>query len=492
MPSRLPSPALTLLPHQHETVNRLIASGSLFCALPAGAGKTLATLHALGLIFRNQTSPRGAYALTRRALILAPAPLLGVWRAELARHGGALGLDGVQLIEWRGSPAQRVKLAGVLASHTPAQAPLVVVCSYETYRQDADVLASYAWDLVALDESGKIRNPTAKLTKAVTKLAEKSAYRLCLDGNPVSNSIADLFAPCSFLQPGVLGASWWKFRASYAIMSPYIQGKIDGWRNTDEIKERVKPLLYWRKKEDILPDLPEKVETVIPVALTSAERTRYKKIEEEFMVDIRDETVLIENALVKLMRLRQATFGSLCFVEDTLAEPLTSKEQALIALLESIGVGKKVVVFSQFETVIRALTARLSHASSCPLAVHTITGSTRDREAVLESFAASEPDKLTVLFGTSAIERGLNLQMASYMIHLDLPWSFASYDQRIGRIWRQGQKERSIIYTLEAEKTVDVRIRKLLEKKIAIAEDVSSAALGLTRRELVELFEEPF
>ena len=489
-------PVPSLLPHQLEAVDRILADHKTLLALPAGAGKTLIVLEAMR---RLLVQPGALQSPTLNVLVVAPAPLVGVWRDEWTKWAPLLApLDACEPpLLYRGTPKERERLAvhlpfkdvqrrGRWEEEEPSRGEgggRMVVVSYELLRQEIDIFTSCTWDMVVLDESGKIRNPVAKLTKAILKL--QAEYQVALDGNPVSNTIADLWAPCTWLEKGVYFGSWWKFRGYYALMNPYIPGKIDGWRSTEEIKQRSAHLILWKKKEDILPDLPPKREETISVELSPEERAVYKRIKKEMVLELKGEDVPLQNALVKLLRLRQATYGKILFEEGN--GKSCSKFEAGVELIHTFEPGSKTVVFTQFEVAARLFAERLEEEG---IRVSLITGSVgaEERERIVKEFHEKRVEK-EVLIGTSAIERGLNLQVAEYMVHLDLPWSFASYDQRIGRIWRQGQVKPVLIYSLEAEGTVDGYMKMILGKKIEVAKDVRS----VTRQDVENILTiEPF
>lgn len=467
---------LPLLPHQEEARAFLDARRRVLLALPAGSGKTLTSLDAIAHL--EGDAP---------VLILCPAPLTGVWRSEWARWdmdsvtGQASGNGGRALFVHGGMRKDREKALTALMSGASGHGTgksgtwygrKVFVMGYELFLREAEFWEAFPWALVILDESGKVRNPTAKITKRILKLSAE--YKVALDGTPVSNSVADLWAPCTWLERDVLCENWWKFRSLHAIMNPYIPGKIDGWRDPGLIKEKTAHLILWKEKREILPDLPEITEQTVEFDLEEKEAAFYKKIKKELVIELAGEDVPLENALVKLLRLRQATFGKDLF-EGTHG---SGKFDAAEELLSSLEPGSKVVVFSMFETAVSLLGERL--ASDNRFLVEKITGksSQADREGAERRFLEDVPGKVSVLLGTSAIERGLNLQKASYMLNLDLPWSYASYDQRIGRIWRKGQENRTTVWNLSARGTVDEYMRKVLDRKTLEADGARTFTLA--------------
>jgi SNF2 family DNA or RNA helicase len=182
--------------------------------------------------------------------------------------------------------------------------------------------------------------------------------------------------------------------------------------------------------------------------------------------------VPIRNALTSLIRLRQVTNGLFVFGSD---EP-SSKVHALLDLLETLPTDSQVIVFSAFEGTVDYLDSvlKVPHAK--------ITGAVKQeaRDVTVSRFRAGA---FRVLLGTDAMSAGVNLQNASYVVHMDLPWSYARYEQRIGRAWRKGQKQNVTTYILEAEDSVDEHVRKILGKKIRMGDEIRA----VTRTDIQDL-----
>uniref|UniRef100_A0A6M3JWR9 Putative helicase n=1 Tax=viral metagenome TaxID=1070528 RepID=A0A6M3JWR9_9ZZZZ len=421
--------SLKLMPHQEEGVSFLESrNGCGLLAFECGVGKTLT---ALEYVKRANALP---------LVIIAPVSLLGMWQAEIKRWYGW------ETIVIKGTPAKRKKLYAGSAQ--------VFIIGYETFRTDKVTMDTLPVKACICDESGKIRTPTAKISKAVR--AYLPPVRIALDGTPISNSLADLWNPCEWVKPGIFLGNWWAFRRQFAIMNPYIPGKIDGWRDEDRIIRTANQHIMWKKKVDVLHDLPPITHVDIPLELSPEEMKEYKRIKEELKIEILGEELPITNALTLLMRLRQAANG--CFSPST-----PTKTKAVAELAAGMD---KVVIFSQFETVVRKLVEDL------PFECVSITGSVSvaDRESALERFKTDSNVKALVM--TSAGERGLNIQCASHLIQHDLTWSNASEEQRIGRIWRHGQTSAVTVHNLLAEGTVDIHMKRILSRKKNLAESV--------------------
>lgn len=425
-----------LMPHQEEAI-QFLESRDLkgLLAMEPGTGKTLTTLEFLR---RRDIFP---------ALIVAPVTLLGMWKNEIAKW---YGWDTVVI---RGTPKEREEI------YLKSKADIYLI-GYETFRIDIKRVQQLPVHASVLDESGKGRNPTSQIGKAIRSF--RPPVRIALDGTPVANTIADLWNVSEWIEPGIFLGNWWKFRKQNAIMNPYIPGKIDGWREPDKIAQTASRNIFWKKKTDVLKDLPPMTQTDLTLDQSPEERKLYKQIKNELRLEINGEQIPITNALALLMRLRQAANG-------VFTDPITpTKTKAVLDLINGLPPGEKIVIFSQFETVISRL------AEDLPFKSVKITGavSSEEREAAVAQFE-SDPETRVILM-TSAGEKGLNLQCASYMIQYDLVWSASAEEQRVGRIWRHGQSKPVTIWNLLMSSTVDMHMRGILNRKKKLADAVSN------------------
>ena len=177
------------------------------------------------------------------------------------------------------------------------------------------------------------------------------------------------------------------------------------------------------------------------------------------------------NALVKLLRLKQTTNGLFAFGEDK----MSSKLDLCLELLSSLPAGASALVFSSFKETINELHKRLPAALK-------ITGDTGAVERE-ESVRLFQSGAVRTLIGTDSVAFGLNLQAASYVLNLDLPYSYAKYQQRISRAHRQGQTRPVTVWNLQANKSVDFHVAKILSRKMVMADE----AAGITREDIDEI-----
>ena len=183
-------------------------------------------------------------------------------------------------------------------------------------------------------------------------------------------------------------------------------------------------------------------------------------------VIVSDGRIPITNALTLLLRMRQYLDG-----DNNLDNSKMSVFQELVDTL-----GGKCIVFCAFKHTVAKI--KEIYGDSC----HVITGDETplQKDLALELFKSGHGKK--ILVGTSALARGFNIQEAGYIIHFDLPWSYAQYDQQIGRAWRNGQTKNVHVYNIVAEAPVEKKIRKILADKQSLAENLS-------RKEIAELMD---
>ena len=206
--------------------------------------------------------------------------------------------------------------------------------------------------LIAIDESTTIKNPTAKRTKSLTKMASHFKYRRLLTGSPVTKSPMDLYTQCEFLAPRLLGFdSYYAFRGRYAILRKQKMGikefqTIVGFRNLEELTDKISPFTYRVLKKDCL-DLPEKNYTVRYVDMTLEQVRMYKDIQKEAMVLLDNgDIVTAMQVMTQLLRLQQILSGHLKTDEGEIVEVDTNRIHALLECIEEVS--GKIIIWSRF------------------------------------------------------------------------------------------------------------------------------------------------
>lgn len=339
------------------------------------------------------------------------------------------------------------------------------ICNYELLLRDLEYMRAIKWDLIIADECTRLSNHTNKQWKALALL--DSSQRLAMTGTAVSNSPLDLYGILEWLEPKSLG-NYFAFMETYTVRKLLPNGHkfVVAFRNLEQLKEKIAPYYIRRTKEQVLPQLPEKVQIELPFEMSDKERSLYEDIKARLLLDLEHSDVnkiqhisQLENGLVNLTRLRQLV----CSPELLGENKDSSKLKVLNDLLETLGTGK-VLIFSEF-------------AEMCKIIQREVGGqmiigevSAEERKEIVERFNTDPEERILVMSAAGAF--GLNLQAADVVIHYDLPWSVAKYEQRAARSHRQGQKNTVFEYSLIANNSVDEYVLRKLTMKQDISENL--------------------
>lgn len=402
-------------------------------------------------------------------LILCPKSVVGVWRREFNVH--SFRPYDVHVCE-KGTVKKKAEDADAHL-HMSRIANRAIVINYESaWRPDfARFALSRNWDCVILDESHRVKAHNSKQSKFVAKLGQRARRRLCLTGTPMPHSPLDLFGQFRFLDPGVFGDSWFHFRNRYALMAnPHIPQQVTGYRNQDELKERMAWISY-RVGAEVL-DLPEEQHHVRTFALCPKAMRHYKEIEEDMITQVADGVCSVANVLVKSIRLRQATSGFI--VEDetkTIHRIDDGRQKLLEELLEDMGPGEPVVVFAEF-------VQDLAHIAEATAKLGRRYGEISGRHKDLTP-DATMPDNIDVMgVQLQSGGTGIDLTRARYAVYYSQTYRLGDYLQSLKRVHRPGQTRPVSYYHLVAERTVDVAVREALSKK----QEVVDVVLEIFRR----------
>ena len=219
--------------------------------------------------------------------------------------------------------------------------------------------------LIGIDESTTIKNPTAKRTKNILKIADLAKYRRILTGSPVTKSPLDLYSQCEFLDPYHLGhQSYYSFRARYANMIDRNFGGrrvqiVGSYRRLPELTEKLEKFSYRVLKEDCL-DLPPKVFTKRIIELTDEQKKVYAQMKREAVAELEGKVMSTMNVMTQLMRLHQVTCGHFKADDETITEIKNNRIDSLLQLLEETE--GKVIIWANYRADIKNIVAALKKA----------------------------------------------------------------------------------------------------------------------------------
>lgn len=386
-----------------------------------GLGKTVQTLAFLSVVREQNPSAN--------IMIVVPPSLVHHWVAEWTRF-----LPGVPVMAVTGKD----DLAGNLACIT----------SYEAVRRQSEAFGKRQWQVVVFDEAHWVKNPTAQRADAVRRIV--SDFRLCLTGTPLENHLGEFVAVMETAVPGLFFGG----NASKAGME---QDWVRG----------AKPFLLRRTKTQMLPELPEKLESDVVLEMAQDQRDAYDAIRVEARQKIVDAYAsLAKNkagvvALTALLRLRQ-----ICVSPELVYSKSYSsvKFEYLLSQLEIIlDEGHSCLVFSQFR---QSLVLLEKHMKAAGIPNTRIDGTTpgAQRQSIVDAFQQSDtPQVLLMSLKTGGV--GFHLTRASVVFHLDPWWNPAVEDQATDRTYRLGQDKAVNVYRLLIKDSIEERIQILKKQK---------------------------
>jgi superfamily II DNA or RNA helicase len=448
----------TLRPYQQHGVDWLqhLASHGLggFLADDMGLGKTAQTIAHICVEYDEGR-------LTAPALIVVPTSLVANWTAELTKfapHLKVVVLHGMERHE------RREQLDGV---H-------VVITTYTVLTRDIEVMKTLPWHLVVLDEAQAVKSPDARATRAVCQLNTNN--RLCLSGTPIENNLEELWSQFAFLMPGLLGD-----RRGFAkrFRTPIEKNGDPVCRA--QLIQRIQPFILRRTKAEVATELPPKHTILRRITLAPDQRELYETIRGTLYETVREqmaERTLAQSRIIvldALLKLRQACCDPrlVKLASARNVETSAKLEDLLEMINELIPEGRRILLFSQFTSMLDLIKPRLVEAG---IKFVELRGDTRDRAEPVRSFEAGEVPLF--LISLKAGGRGLNLISADTVIHYDPWWNPAVENQASDRAHRIGQTKSVFVYKLIAVDTVEERILELQQRKAELASIAFSETSG--------------
>ena len=411
-------------------------------------------------------------------LIVCPASLVFNWVDEFARFAPSVSVEPIVGTKRERAAARRRKDIDV------------IVTSYDLLRIDIDDYLDTTFFCQVLDEAQYIKNHGTLTARAVKRVHAK--HRFALTGTPMENRLSEIWSIFDFLMPGFLG-SYMRFRERFEL------DIIGGDENAAErLQKIVGTFMLRRLKSEVLPELPDKLESAVLVQMTDKQRRLYDAHEQRLREsltaqrsqrkhDNANEQAATVEVLAELTRLRQICCDPRLLLEDY-KEP-GGKMAAIADLIESArNENQKTLVFSQFTSFLELIAEKLD---SPDVPYFTITGATPKKQRIAMVSQFNQDDTPVFLVSLKAGGTGLNLTGASVVIHADPWWNAATQNQATDRAHRIGQKRVVSVHKVIARGTIEERILKLQESKNELADKVVSSGgvtlAGLSREDLVGL-----
>ena len=433
-----------------------------------GLGKTLQTLAHIQV-------EKDAGRLTHPALIIAPVSLMGNWQRETARFCPQL-----RSLVLHGK--ERHAVADSMAEHD------IVIAPYSLLQRDRERWLAAQWHIVVLDEAQNIKNASTHAAQVVGQL--QTHHRLCLSGTPMENHLGEIWSLFHFLMPGFLGS---QKRFTEIFRTPI--EKLGDTERLTQLRARVTPFMLRRTKALVAHELPPKVETVMRAQLSGAQADLYETIRLGMEKTVRE--ALANKGLAKsqitildaLLKLRQVCCDPrLVPLEAAKTIHMSAKLEQLMEILpEMLAEGRRILLFSQFTSMLTLIEAELKKRQ---LSWTKLTGQSQKRDQIIERFTSGEVPLFLISLKAGGV--GLNLPQADTVIHYDPWWNPAVEQQATDRAHRIGQTQSVWVIKLVAQGTIEERILALQERKAQLAGSLYSETAGrkeplFTEGDLAEL-----
>lgn len=432
-----------------------------------GAGAILADDMGLG-----KTVQAIAVMLARKtfgpSLLVVPTAVLYNWKSEMVRFAPSL-----RFADFNGG--NREEIIKNLKDYD------VVLCTYGVLNTEIEALSKVEWNLAVLDEAHAIKNKATQTSHSVMKISAQG--RILLSGTPIQNDLSEIWNLFEFANSGYLG-SYQQFGERFILP---IEKKKDKEKQ-HLLKQLISPFILRRTKAEVLDELPEKTELIVPVELSEEELAIYENIRTRTLSGLQSEKVNPIEALMALTKLRQAACSPE-LIDKHLTIP-SSKIRVFLELVRELKENNhRALVFSQFTSFLALVRQALDKAGIEYLYLDGSVPAVQ-RKKLVETY--QNGDMPLFLISLKAGGTGLNLTAADYVIHLDPWWNPAVEDQASDRAYRIGQKRPVTIYKLISEKTVEQKILELHKTKKNLADALlegSDVAKKLTKEEILELLQ---
>lgn len=424
-----------LYPYQKEGVRFAFKAGKAIIADEMGLGKTVQAICCAEIYLREK--------MAESVLIVCPTSLKYQWKSEIEHFTGK---EDVLIVE--GYASRRLELY-------KASAPYKIV-SYQSLLGDIKSLNRLSTDLLIVDEVQRLKNWNTQLAWAVRRI--DAHYSVLLSGTPLENNLDELVSIVQLADPYCLSPLY-RFRYDH-IVTDSVSGKAVGYKNLNNIKEQLKDTLIRRTKQSVQLQLPKRTDQFLLLPMTPQQSSRHEELRAAVarLVSKWSRTHSLSEEerrrlLLMLSQMRMLADSTFILNQDLENRHDVKISEAMNILDDALNGGTaKVVVFSEWERMLRLLAMELDAADIRHEFLHGSVPSQK-RSELIEHF--TNDDDCRIFLSTDAGSTGLNLQVASILINLDLPWNPAILEQRIGRIYRIGQETPIQVMSLVAKGSIE-------------------------------------
>lgn len=437
-----------LYPYQKEGIRFAIKTGKTIIADEMGLGKTIQAIGCAEFMRKEN--------LISSVLIVCPTSLKYQWKKEIERFTGC------QSVVIEGNHLRRKKMYD--------DSTFYKIVSYNSICNDVKILRHMSTDFMIMDEAQRLKNWNTQVAQAMRRI--HADYMVVLSGTPLENKLQELYSIVQIVNPFLLGPLH-EFIADTTVLSP--SGQIIGYKNLNEIGERLKGVMIRRRKSDVKLQLPSRMDSIRFVPMTKEQAGMHDEFHSVVsqIVTKWNKTHFLSEKDRKRLLLLLSQMRMVCdstFILDQRSRHDTKIDELMHMVEDMIENGDdKMVVFSQWERMTRLVCQELEKRG---IMYANLNGSvpSEKRKQLMDDFT-SNPD-CRIFVSTDAGSTGLNLQVASVLVNLDLPWNPAVLEQRIARIYRIGQTKSVQVFNMVAERTIEERMLSTLNFKSNMSEGI--------------------
>lgn len=390
---------------------------------------------------------------SQRFLVLAPTSVVGNWINEAQRFAPQMSVTGI---------TSTAKKSGQDLAAQIGDAQLVVT-SYTIFRLAYEDFEAAGFNVMIMDEAQQLKNHASKGYKQARQLPVPSKF--VVTGTPMENNLMELWALVSLAAPGLLGGAK-SFKDNY--QKPIADGDQE---RMERLKNRLRPFVLRRTKEQVVPELPAKTEQVLEVELEPGHRKaydrRFQRVRQEVLGLVGDVDSNRFQILQSLTLLRQLALDPSLVGEGN--APSAKLEMLRELMGDAVSEGHKILVFSQFTSF---LSKARDVAEELGIEHGYLDGATSGpkRKELIDGFSEGKFPVFFISLKSGGF--GINLTSADYCILLDPWWNPQAEAQAIDRAHRIGQTRPVYVYRLVAKDTIESKVLALQAKKTQLFNDV--------------------
>ena len=455
-----------LFPYQAEGALFAVRVGRALIGDDMGLGKTIQAIAAMEIL--------ASHFGVSKVLVVCPTSLKYQWQSEITRFSGRQGENAARIIH--GGRAQR--------QNDYRLDDFCKITNYEKLKPDLDLIAAWAPELVIVDEAQRVKNWNTIAARALKRI--DSPYAIMLTGTPLENKLEELISIVQFADQHRLGPTW-KLLHEHQIKDE--GGRVTGYTGLEKIGQTLAPIMIRRRKSEVLRQLPNRLDQNLLVPMTEMQM-RYHQENADAVAKIvqrwRKTHFLSDKDQRRLMcalqNMRMSCNSTYLLDQET---DHGVKADELVALFVDLFAEPeaKAVVFSQWTRTHDIVVRRLDACGFGYVSFHGGVPSEK-RPALVDRF--HEDPACRVFLSTDAGSTGLNLQHASTLVNMDLPWNPAILEQRIARIHRMGQTRPVRVINFVAKGTIEEGMLSVLAFKRSLSAGIldggsGEIALGGTR-----------